>query len=276
MMKETEQVELGRELRQGDILRIEDDRMRTALPALGVIINADCDLAHNKIDGVVAYLPIYSFRDYIALFWAPVFIAAKKKSLLEVVQKAASLNEGETEDLLRWLISSEPRTIATKLGATLGMKPKMVDELGELLEKLRGCIDPHADPFDTLCRFCRQERDPTSYAEKQLIAAKKDMTDGHFFISEIVGESDIGFVIRMRRIYTIDAKCCFTSVAGQRASSSGVGHTAVRVARLTPLYQFKMAQLFAHQFSRIGLPDEVSALSQLAIADMASQLTKVA
>jgi hypothetical protein len=97
------------------------------------------------------------------------------------------------------------------------------------------------------------------------------MGDDHFFLSEIVGEKKIGFVIRMRRIYTIEADRCFTSEAELRAKSSGSGTAAGRKARLTPLYQFKVAQMFASQYSRIGLPNEITQLSQLVIDDLAQQ-----
>jgi len=40
---------------------------------------------------------------------------------------------------------------------------------------------------------------------------------------------------------------------------------AIRIAKLTNLYRFKVAQLFAYQFSRIGLPDEITALNEVAV-----------
>ena len=40
-------------------------------PTLGVVINADCDLENGKLDGVMAYLPMYPFKEYLTRFWAP-------------------------------------------------------------------------------------------------------------------------------------------------------------------------------------------------------------
>ena len=65
------------------------------------------------------------------------------------------------------------------------------------------------------------------------------------------------------------------SAASQRVQGESDEPTAVRIARFTPLYRFKILQLFAHQYSRVGLPDEINDLGDLAIDDVISQLPKV-
>ncbi|RUX78136.1 hypothetical protein EOA25_38970 [Mesorhizobium sp. M2A.F.Ca.ET.040.01.1.1] len=101
------------------------------------------------------------------------------------------------------------------------------------------------------------------------------MGDGHFFISEIIDDTNVGFVVRMRRIYTLPEVDYFVSTSVQRSRSDGARPTAVRAGRLTGLYRFKLLQLFAQQYSRIGLPDEVTALGALAIDDLVEQFAGV-
>jgi hypothetical protein len=101
------------------------------------------------------------------------------------------------------------------------------------------------------------------------------MGDGHFFISELIDDANVGFVVRMRRIYTLPEADYFVSTSEQRSRSEGDRPTAVRVGRLTGLYRFKILQLFAQQYSRIGLPDEVTALGSLAIDDLVEQFAGV-
>src|SRR5690606_4470775 len=116
--------------------------------------------------------------------------------------------------------------------------------------------------------LCANASDPVTYAKTHITAAKKTMGDGHFFISELIDDTNVGFVVRMRRIYTLPEVDYFVSTSEQRSQSEGDRPTAVRVGRLTGLYRFKLLQLFAQQYSRIGLPDDVTALGSLAIDDL--------
>lgn len=276
-IRETEKADSSTELRQGDILRIEHSQSGH-LPDMGVIINADCDLAHNKTDGVIAYLPIYPFPTFLEHFWIPAYLSNVRtdstKQVLDLLDLREEEQPSEYENLHSWLATSLPEELAGRLLANGQVKKKNLDALLMHLCRLHTCLNSQARPLEAFASICRNEKDPKAHAEKQITTAKKNMGDGHFFVSDICGCADIGFVIRMRRIYTIDADRCFTSTAAQLASSNGTTTTALRVARFTKLYQFKIAQLFAQQFSKIGLPDEISELSDLAIADLVSKITK--
>lgn len=272
-MQETERTKPTDELRQGDILRLEDGAGRGRIPALGVIINADCDLAHGKLDGVIAYLPMYAFRTYLGRFWAPSFVEEQRRSLIERIRTLCGLDDRGEEDLMRWLACAEVADVIARLSKACDLKGKDAAELADKLERLAICVRPSCEPLAAFASFCQREKNPQQFARKRISHAHSNMGDGHFFVSEIVGESEVGFVVRMRRIYTIDAACCFSSQAAQLASTSGDGLTAVRIARFAPPFRFKLAQLFAYQFSRIGLPDEAAALSSLAIEDMVMQLS---
>jgi len=274
LIDESELNQPSRDLGQGDILRIEDGGGSSDLPELGLIINADCDIAHGKTDGVIAYLPIYSFRSYIERFWAPTYLARERTSALQRARDVCKFDDAGTADLVNWLATSGPAEIASALAAKFTLKPNVAQILTDALARLKLCCDESHKPYDVFAALCRLEKDSAAYARKHINDAKKSMGDGHFFISSIAGLPALGYVVRMRRIYTVDVRHCFRSIAEQRSSTSGNGLSAGRVAHMTSLYQFKIAQLFAHQFSRIGLPDDITALSELAVEDMVLQMTK--
>jgi hypothetical protein len=275
LSRETEKVTASDPRRQGDILKLEYPATSGQSPALGLVINADCDLQNKKIDGVIAYLPVYTFGEYLDAFWGELFLNEVTDTCTKKLLDALGADEEEASDLHAWQRSASDDTIVAKIMSRPGMKLSQRSGIADLLNKLRICTNSDCSPLERFSQLCRLEKDPAATARKQLTAAKKAMGDGHFFISDLVDHDDVGFVIRMRRIYTLPEELCFTSTASQRTFSDGKSTTAVRFARLTPLYQFKVAQLFAQQFSRIGLPDEITALSDVAVEILASKLSQV-
>ena len=276
MDRETVRVGAQDPRRQGDILRLEYPNGLPAGPSLGLVINADCDLANEKTDGVIAYLPVYTFREYLEGFWAATYLNEAADLATRKVLEIVRADEADSETLRAWLRSDSTKTVMAKITKLNYVKESQHKQLEEHLKRVQICVDHNKSPLERFGILCRLDKNPDAVARKQLLAAKKAMGDGHFFISDVVDHTEVGFVIRMRRIYTISEGRCFTSVASQRTSSDGKEITAVRFARLTPLYQFKVAQLFAHQYSRIGLPDDITALSDLAIEALASHISSVA
>lgn len=273
--KETERVERDDDLRQGDILRLEYPDGQPQVAGLGVVINADCDLAHGKTDGVIAYLPVYTFREYLERFWAPGFINSATSAAALKVLELAKMEPRHEGELCSWLSLAPPTKVAAGLKGLPQVKKGIAHHIDEQIQRLSICLNESESPFERFGRLCRLESDGPKQAKRQILAAKNALGDGHFFISDLVNHDAVGFVIRMRRIYTIDADCCFTSIAMKMTLSDGTRPSGVRFASLTPIYQFKLAQLFALQFSRIGLPDEITNLGELAVDDLVSQVSKV-
>lgn len=271
-MQETERAKPADDFRQGDIIRFEDGRAQVPPSDLGVIINADCDLVHGRLDGVIAYLPIYPFQTYLTRFWAPSFLEALRRTHLHRVRDICGLNEDEANDLLRWLDDTSIQDACDRLSTTFGLSRKNISQLTEHLETLVYIVDSDRDPYSVFIWYCHRTKDPEKFARAQIKQAYENMGNGHFFVSEIVGDAEIGFVVRMRRIYTIDVTCCFPSQSSRLSSTGGSKLTAVRIARLSSPFRFKLAQLFACQFSRIGLPDDITSLSSLAIESALQQL----
>src|SRR6266511_2857743 len=74
---ECEEALANQPLRQGDIL--EWPVISTEHPApwrqFGVVITADCDIAMEKHDGLLSYVPILPLPDYLRLFYLPKMIS---------------------------------------------------------------------------------------------------------------------------------------------------------------------------------------------------------
>lgn len=292
-------VDEGDELRQGDIIRIIHPEADVKPFRLGVIINADCDIANNKTDGVIAFLPVYTFEDYLIEFWLPQFIGRKKRELIGQIQDLSSKwsdqNRIIESDLTEWLSDSTTEQmvdVIERLTAALNCPEKKSSDLKIILQKLHTLLKSEqqkslevvwkilSDSFfkqgtgseSEDKRKQRNDKEKTA-VEKQFQEAQDNMGNDHLFINEIPGQNELGFVVRMRRIYSLDQKSCFRSgIAIKIAGMSPKALSALRFARLSPHYKFKLAQLFAYQYSRIGLPEENSKFSKTIVEHICSTL----
>lgn len=257
-------------IRQGDILALSGGDGHPKSPQFGVVINADCDLAWGRTDGVIAVLPIYTFRAYLEAFWLPQYLSHEANSNAQRVLSVCGLQEKELEDFLQWIREAEHIQVAASLIDRHEVSPKKHKEIHELCRRISVILS--GQNMSVFQQLCMLERDPLNYAKKQIEAAKRSIGDGHFFISDVAGQPGIGFVIRMRRILSLPEVACFKSHSEMIACTDGKSLSGGRVARLSPTYQYRVAQLFAHQYSRIGLSDELTSLSSLAIDEIISIL----
>jgi len=272
IFRETERVPQEDSRRQGDIIKFEWPE-GTEGPPLGIVINADCDLEHSKTDGVIAFVPMYPFREFLEKFWVSGHIDEVIKNSTNNILNITNGNSDDNELLYDWLEREGPETVLEQLSNNIEFKQKKVkDQVRKEIDKLYICLKYKSNPNKCFKMLCKNDPDPTKYARNNITNAKKSMGEGHFFINEILDNQGVGFVVRMRRIYTIPETEFFISTSEQRAHSGGNTETAVRVSRLTDVYRFKLLQLFAYQYSRVGLSDEITSLESLAVDDLIFQL----
>ncbi|BAM90985.1 hypothetical protein S58_50060 [Bradyrhizobium oligotrophicum S58] len=258
---ETEVTQSTAPFLQGDIIRLLPESERPD-PALGVIINADCDLVNCKIDGFVSYFPVYSFSRYFEKFWIPTYIEARRLELLNQVTQICALQTDNYDALTNWLRDDAANIVIENLSKTYSVRPNTIaPKIAEL------SLIERSNTFDARLLeriFEEQHLEKKDAFAKLARRALKNLGDGNFFINEIAGLDQIGFVIRMRRIYGIDAEHVHPSPPSITSPGKHTSLHAVRIAKLSNLYRFKMAQLFSYQFSRIGLPDEITRLNEIA------------
>lgn len=273
-MNETDLATTADPISQGDILKLESMETDKKIPRFGLVINADCDLAHGKTDGVIAYLPIYSFREYLKHFWIDNYLYEQKQISLNKIGQLCKLDSVTLPDIIPWLITTTAEEVHEKIALQLELDKNKKSSLLALLSKLK-VITLAEDNLAVFSKLCHFESSPHQAISKRLDAAKNNLGNGHLFLSEIAGQEELGFVIRFRRIYSLQIRNCYSLEASFKATKNTSPTLAFRIAKLTPTYKYRTAQLFSQQFSRIGLPDEIMELSELAIQNLADEILGV-
>ena len=266
-LPETEYISSDAPFGQGDIIQLGK---RPRPPHLGVVINADCDLLHHKTDGVCSYLPIYSFEEYLLEFWIDQFLESQKHQILTQIAQTIDQPTTELDTLKIWLESDDHAAIPDRLTEELELKPKAQSTLTKLVERYTATFSSEKLPIQNFETLCRAQKNPINFARNQLTAACKDMGEGHLFINEIYGHSQLGYVVRLRRIYSIQSTNYYRSEYELLKTPSSHIDCALRIARLTTLMRSRLIQLFVHHFARVGLPDEINDFRQLIVDDVAT------
>jgi len=262
-MRETERAAPKDPILQGDIVEILDSLGLPADPPYGIVINADCDLAHCKTDGVISYVPAYPFTQYFLKFWLPSFIETRRRELLKSIVDVCAVCANQHSELELWIRDEDPADITKKLSQTYSVK---LTQIASKINELSAITKSKDIDWNLLLKLVSiQGQQANDAIAKFSKIALKNLGEGQFFINEICNLETIGFVVRLRRIYSLP-ECNFYATKSNFLVESNSGyHNAIRVSRLTEIYKFKLAQIFAHQFSRIGLPDELTELNEIAV-----------
>ena len=270
-ISETKYISSHASFGQGDILKLLD---RPRAPHLGVVINADCDLMHNKIDDVYSYLPIYTLSEYLSLFWLDKFLEKQENQLLEDILTTIKMPMSERNNIQSWLHSTDATVLAKNLSSELDLDGKSQTKLKKYTASYRSIFYSERNILKRFQALCNLQSNAKTYAQRQLKTAFRQIVDSHLFLNEIHGQPGLGYVIRMKRIYSIEQEKYFRSKQEFLTSNNSNSECAFRVAKMTPILQYKLLQLFANQFSRIGLPDEFRDMNNLVIDELAASLVE--
>ncbi|MGT2439080.1 hypothetical protein ACU4GH_28585 [Bradyrhizobium betae] len=182
---------------------------------------------------------------------------------LPLLGEICGLQEDKHNSLVTWIREDDAKSIAERLSKTYKIKSSTFLAKIEEVKLIERSEFFDCSLLESLVKA--QGLEWTDTVQKLARRALKNMGEGHFFINEIAGLQEIGFVVRMTRIYGIDADDVFPSLPQLAIAGDQARVSAVRIAKLTNVYRFKIAQLFAYQFSRIGLPDEITELNEVAV-----------
>jgi len=271
-LTETQYISSDAPFGQGDIIQLPE---RPHPPHFGVVINADCDLLHQKTDGVCSYLPIYTFYEYLIEFWIGRFLESQKKQIATQITNALKQPDSDLEYLVQWLESDDFASLPEHLTDEFGLNKKTKSTLSKYVTLYSTVFSPCRTPIANFVALCYEQVDPAKYAKRQLIAASKQMGDGHMFLNEIHGQTELGFVIRTKRIYSIETDRYFRSEHELRKSPYSQRDCALRIAQLTTIMRFQLIQLFVHHFTRVGLPDHIRDMREFIVDDIATTLVGV-
>jgi hypothetical protein len=262
----------GDRIHQGDIIRWERPD-GTEWTQYGIVVTADCDLAHYKTRGRISYVPVVRLATYVHRFWGPDYVAKRVTKTFEGAVAAirrAHHEHGFTGDLTEtaiadWIGRDEPPMIAAALlnsdcdpkdrrrfefkvaAARSAMECErrlamMTTEEGHLyLEQLTSSFRQIAPEI---------KGDPAEIVSNAFEGHCSSLPGDVFFVSQIPGDGDVGFFALLRHV----SQCEHLDISLDSFQRAGPTLPFRRVARLCSPYVYALTQNLARVFADIGLP----------------------
>jgi hypothetical protein len=257
----------GGGLQQGDVLRSVAPR-DDLFAAMGIVITADCDIEHEKHNGLLTFVPLLRLEDYLSRFYLPKRIEKLLSGVeTELARRVHAFQRSHPENPP--LPLTETRVVAwlREVGADEVLDALRVEE-----PKQRGEFTALAAVYGRLFAAADATLPAqfAAYGETMLALRRaKSVADAHrrlgsdvdSFLSKLPGDAMLinslgpgftdGYVAYLRLPREIREWQIARTAMRQ---SSNV--TMERFARLSPPYLYHLTQQFAAVFSSIGLPSE--------------------
>lgn len=125
-MQETELAGPTDAFLQGDIIKVVDPAENFSFPPYGIIINADCDIAHCKVDGVLSFVPLLPFEMYFRTFWVPSFIETRRVELLDSIGQLCGLGLHDCQQLEEWIREDGVGEVVSRLAKAYRVKSNAI------------------------------------------------------------------------------------------------------------------------------------------------------
>jgi hypothetical protein len=263
-------------LRQGDVLQLLASKDADDWSAhFGVLVTADCDLAHGKSGGVVTYVPAVPVEVYVQAFILPAeaerHADRADRALAETLERhelsisrariLEMLALGETPDAIVALARldgpSRPdahraisRIQACNFArAALESQPSFEDSV-QALVSLRAAINDLAP---------NPSKKPASQLVRSDISSRLNtLRNDAMFVSRLSPNHTHGCVAYLRLLREMPISLIALSPAHERLDPT-ISFRARRIARLRLLYVHKLLQQMAAVFTDIGLPTDYEA-----------------
>jgi hypothetical protein len=254
------------QLRQGDVIAARREAT-DPLARVGIVVTADCDIAHSKHGGILSYIPVLSLAEYLESFYLPKQLDRRAEKLFvkiadEIHKSRVGISSGEQHRiddtrLREWLIQKDSRAILNRLGITGGQH---ADRLAADIEAFARLCAAHSKPLEAQIKAMSSHR-KLSQPKKSLSECetdvRRDLSNGlslpsdTVFLSAVGPGYEAGYVAYLRLVREVDEDEIVVSVS--RAFSEAYWH---RISSLKPTYAFHLTQQLASVFSSIGLPEE--------------------
>lgn len=271
-MRETEAHDPASGIRQGDIFRLEQTDSLGA--DMGVVINADCDLANDKVDGLISYLPLYPLDKWFVKYCVPRIVREKCTNLSKAICNSLKISPTEAEDLHRLLVRLGPEETARALADHFNCAGRPDASLFPKLTQLHHGLSPAASYGAWIEKLRILGIADKKHIAKTISSEVKNAGDSHFYISELHGHKEVGYIIRLRRIHALPSGLCYKDEASCAANSTKDQIIAIRIAKLSILMKVRLMQMFAIQYTRIGLPNDLHELQEIAVGDLAQKIAE--
>ena len=259
------------ELRQGDIFIYRDWPSRSDWDQIGILLTADCDIAQKKFGRFLTYLPLVSLTQYVKGTIIPNNLQKQMLALMEEISKLyfkgrravdpdakpPSINvmerwvsEGEISDLNEYVKLSNAecaRLRDLKSIASEGLVRHEGNFLSNqsLLKRSYGALKNKSEE--------QQKEFLRNIVKNSLINTSQDV----YFVSSVPGipsglGDGLGYYVLLREVRPIS----MDNISNCVSDMIEANNSAIRVARLEPVFKHGLTQKFAYLFSRIGFPEE--------------------
>lgn len=232
----------------------------------GLIVTADCDLAQEKHEGILSYVPIFDLPDYLRLFYFPRRLRTERAKAadqaLAVMRRLQSelrpdFAEPVSEDAVEQMLHRSPTQVADALRTSGDQRSHLI----RLISAIQEC--DHA--LDTLSHDGALEAFASTRValggekEKALNDLMRDVQqllrslpgDG-LFLGSLNADHATGYVAYLRVIRETSE-----ATIALRPAQLELEHVeSKRIGRLSSPYIFHLTQRLASVFTAIGLPTE--------------------
>lgn len=252
---------------QGDVIKWVGKEWSKPWRCFGVVVTADCDLAHDKHGGVISYVPALTTDDYIWTGWRLDALGLKLDGLLD---KAAgriakwSSNNGQASTpasasaMRRWIERTGPEGLLDEIGVVdNGQRKDLMNIILPAAAVLDcvNCQNPDLERLAAAYGAINPKAAQNQFAMADEIQKSWASLPGDVFHLPAMPEGEAapgdGLFLHLRHIRQVNAD---EVSARPDVIRDGLAK-AQRIARVSAPYRYAVTQALARVFSDIGLPD---------------------
>lgn len=260
---ECDDVDDERPLRQGDVFRwlaASDDPWQQ----YGLVVTADCDIAHVKHNNLLSYVPILHATDYLRSFMLPKQLRRNTEIiwndlftfLRQAQKKLEAFPEPITEEAASaWVRRATADEIIDELRISERREVARLRQLHELYRKCAGSSDAtFAEQVACLIAVrARTVKSETKAREKvweELRSQAGKLPGDAFFLNALHSTLMTGYVAYLRLVREL-----YQPHVAIRPRDLETQNVSVRrISRLRSPYLYRLTQQLADVFAAIGLP----------------------
>lgn len=224
-------------LRQGDILRknVGGDLKWEYV----VVLTADCDIWNDKFGNYLTVIPLLTVNEYIENLYSA---EQCQNEIDKICESFCSMSDFDIDEHFfhEYIFSTDVSVVEKRYGkvATIAALPFLQKfKRGELA------------PVDALKAVCLTKNVKWDRKLRQSLTSLKLE---YFFLNDIPGGSDLGYVALLRLPQSISVDTVAFSRDDQISEADS--YSVRKVGSLSDGIRFALAQAFANVFSRIGMP----------------------
>lgn len=283
---------LSPQLRQGDVFEWVE-KSTDPWKTLGIVITADCDIAHSKHHGLLSYVPAIPMHDYVRLFYLPKAIRSTlgpgdidsiplSGEVVEAIRRWQAANRHDfpepisPESALHWARSAAPSIVADELRVDKANRASLI-ELLEDFKLIESAISSESirDEFEAIRRIrirrgARETRIQDALL-KELDSHMRRLPGDCFFLGRANDSYADGYVVYLRVVREINQRAVALSQSDFDKDPAPVGR---RIARLRSPFVYRLTQQLSEVFASIGLPSEYEQERDRRVSSIAGHLSR--